>query len=94
MHGTMWINSVAVKHFLFIGQISGCRGGNRIGSFFRGLSRFVKPLLCFGAKAVGKEALKIGSNIITDSLNKEPEQPVGNILKNRFREAKSDIEEK
>jgi len=34
-----------------------------------------------GAKAVGKEALKTGSNIITDMLNKEPEQPVSNIKK-------------
>jgi hypothetical protein len=47
-----------------------------------------------GAKAVGKEALKTGSNIITDMLNKEPEQPVGNILKNRFIEAKDNNEQK
>jgi len=56
--------------------------GNGIGSFFRGLFRFVKPLLYSGAKAVGKEALKTGSNIITNMLNKEPEQPVGDIFKN------------
>ena len=31
--------------------------------------------------------LKTGSNIITDILNKEPEQPVGNIFKSRFSEA-------
>ena len=37
--------------------------GNGIGSFFRGLFRFVIPLLYSGAKAVGKEALKTGSNI-------------------------------
>jgi len=55
--------------------------GNGIGSFFRRLFRFVKSLLYSGAKAVGKEALKPGSNIITDILNKEPEQPVGNIFK-------------
>jgi len=30
--------------------------GNGIGPFFRGLFRFVKPLLYSGAKAVGKEA--------------------------------------
>jgi hypothetical protein len=34
-----------------------------------------------GAKAVGKEALKTYSNIITDMLNKGPEQPVCDILK-------------
>jgi len=31
--------------------------GNGIGSFFRGLLRFVKPLLYSDAKAVRKEAL-------------------------------------
>ena len=67
---------------------------NGIWSFFRGLFRFVKPLLYSGAKANGKEALKTGSNIITDILNKEPEQPVGAIFKNRFSEAKGNLQEK
>ena len=58
--------------------------GNGIGSFFRGLFRFVKPLLYSGAKAVGKKALKTGTHIITDFLNKELEQPVGDIFKNRL----------
>ena len=62
-----------------------------IGSFFRGFFRFVKPLFYSGAKAVGKEALKTGSHIITDILNKEPEQPVGAIFKNRFGEAKNNL---
>jgi len=47
-----------------------------------------------GAKAVGKEAIKTGSNIITEILNKEREQPVGNIFKTRFSEAKGNLEEK
>jgi hypothetical protein len=68
--------------------------GNGIGSFFRGILRFVKPLLYSGAKAVGKEALKTGSIVITDILNKEPEQPVGNIFKTRFSQAKGNLEEK
>jgi hypothetical protein len=68
--------------------------GNGIGSFFRGLFRFVKPLLYSGTKAVGKEALKTGSNVITDNLNKETEQPVGNIFKNRFGETKDNLEQK
>jgi len=68
--------------------------GNGIGSFFRGLFRFVKPLLYSGAKAVGKEALKTGSNIITDMLNKEPEQSVRDIFKNRFIEAKDNLDQK
>ena len=61
---------------------------------FRGLFRFVKPLLYSGAKAIGKDSLKTGSNIITAFLNKEPEQPVGNIFKNRFKEAKGNLQEK
>jgi hypothetical protein len=40
--------------------------GNGIGSSFRGLFRFVKHLLYSGAKAVGKEVLKTGSNIMND----------------------------
>jgi hypothetical protein len=68
--------------------------GNGKGSLFRGLFRFVKLLSYSGAKAVGKEALNAGSNIITDILNKQPEQPVGDIFKNRFSEAKGSLEEK
>ena len=68
--------------------------GHGIGSFFRGLFRFVKPLLYSGAKAVGREALKTGSNIITDILNKEPEQPITKIFKNRFGEAKGNLQQK
>ena len=68
--------------------------GNGIGSFFRGLFRFVKPFLFSGAKAVGKEALKTGSHIITDILNKGPEQPVGDIFKTRFSEAMGNLEQK
>jgi hypothetical protein len=43
--------------------------GNGIGSFFRRLFRFVKPLLHSGSKDVGKEALKTCCNCITDMLN-------------------------
>jgi hypothetical protein len=64
--------------------------GNGIGSFFRGLFRFVKPLYS-GAKEVGKEALKSGSNII-DMINKDPDQPVGNIFRKRFSEVKDNLE--
>jgi hypothetical protein len=46
-----------------------------------------------GAKTVAKEALKTGSNIITDIFNKELEQPVRNIFKNRFSDTKGNTEE-
>ena len=68
--------------------------GNGIGSFFGGLFRFVKPLLYSGAKVVGKVPLKIGSNIIIDIINKEPERTVGDILKTRFIEAKGKLEQR
>jgi hypothetical protein len=38
-------------------------------------------LLYSGAKALGKEALKTHSNIVTDILSNESEQPMGAILK-------------
>ena len=55
-------------------------------------SRFVIPLLYSGAKAVGKEALKTCSNIITNFLYRKPEQPVGVIFRNSFIEAKDNHE--
>jgi len=68
--------------------------GNRVGSFFRGLFRFVKPLLYSDAKAVDKELLKTSSNIITDILNKEPKQLLGAIFRNRFSDAKGNLQVK
>jgi len=66
--------------------------GNGIRSFYRGLFRFLNPLFYLGAKAVGKDAMKTGSNIKNDILNKEPEQHVG--FKNLFSEAKGNLQEK
>jgi hypothetical protein len=68
--------------------------GHCIGSFFRGLFRFVKPLLYSGAKAVGTDALKSGSNIVTDLLEREPDRKVGDILRTRFGEAKDNLKQK
>jgi hypothetical protein len=48
--------------------------GHGIGSFFKGLFRFVKPLLFSGAKTVGKEALKMGANILSDIVQRIPDQ--------------------
>jgi len=47
-----------------------------------------------GVKMVGLEAIIKGSNIITDILNKEAEQPVSDIFKNRFSQAKGSLEGK
>jgi hypothetical protein len=67
--------------------------GNGLGSFFRELFRFVKPLYS-SAKTVGREALSTGSNILTDMLNKNPKQPVGTIFKKRFSVAKDNLQQK
>jgi hypothetical protein len=67
--------------------------GNGLGSFLRGLFGFVKPLYS-GAKAVGREALSTGFNILTDILNKDPGQPVETIFKKRFAEAKGNLQQK
>jgi len=66
--------------------------GNGVGSFFRCLFRFVKPLLYSGSKVFGKEALKTGFDI-SNILNKEPENHVSAILKNCFNKAKGNLEE-
>jgi hypothetical protein len=67
---------------------------NGLGSFLSGLFRFVKPLLYSGAKAVGREVLNTGSNILTDMLNNDLEQPVGTIFNKRFSETICNLEQK
>jgi hypothetical protein len=48
--------------------------GHGIGSFLGGLFRFIKPMLWSACKAVGKEALRAGGNILTDiAENKSPD---------------------
>jgi len=47
-----------------------------------------------GANAVGIQALNTGSNIITDILNKISQQSVDKVFKNRFSQAKGNLEEK
>ena len=81
-----------MKWVLFTGLILGFKGVTAWGPY-SGLFGFVKPLYS-GAKAVGKGALKTGSNITTGMLNEEPEQPVRDTFKNRFIDAKDNLEEK
>ena len=70
-------------------RVQRCNGKGSFSEFFR----FVKPL-AFRGKGVGKEALKTGSNIITDILNEEPKGTVCDIFKNLFIEANGNLEEK
>ena len=65
--------------------------GNGIGSFledFRLLNLWI-----FRGKGCRKRGFENRFNIIKDILHKQPEQPVGNIFKNRFIEAKFNLEE-
>jgi hypothetical protein len=66
--------------------------GNGIGSFLRGLFRYVKHLLYSGANAVGKEALKTGSNTITDII-KTTGSAFWRYFQQSFGEAKDNLEE-
>lgn len=65
--------------------------GSGIGSFFAGLARSVLPLFTRGLRAVGKEALRGGINVLDD---------IGNNInfkesvKNRFTESRDNLTEK
>ncbi|MEB2589966.1 hypothetical protein SOP87_30530, partial [Bacillus cereus] len=52
----------------------------------------VKPLLWNGAKAIGKEALKTGANIITDMATSQ--QTPRTIVRQRVREAGQNLQSK
>lgn len=61
------------------------RGHGGIGRFLAGLFRRVMPLLSRGAKAVGKEALRTGMNIMSDVTTMDT--PVKEAFKSRVRES-------
>lgn len=66
--------------------------GHGIGSFLGGLFRRVLPLLSRGAKAVGKEALRAGVNILEDitDRNVSPSE----AFKSRLRETGESLKRK
>lgn len=61
--------------------------GEGIGSFLGGLFRMIKPVLFSGAKAVGRETLSAGANILSDIVQKKPDEKVKNIVKRRVNES-------
>jgi hypothetical protein len=87
------IKAVVVKLVQYTRLVLEGRGGMVFGLFQRTLP-FFKPLLYSGEKAIGKELIERGSNILTDLLNKEPDQQVGQILRARFDVAKDNLEHK
>ena len=84
---------VVGKLVLFTGRISGCRGGNGIGSFSEGSSVLLNPS-CIQGQNCRMRSLKTVSNIITDILNEEPEQSVGDVFKTHFSEGNGNFEDK
>ena len=61
------------------------RGHGGIGSFLAGIFRRVLPLFTRGAKAVGKEAVRTGMNIMSDVTTRNT--PIKESIRNRFKES-------
>lgn len=68
------------------------RGHGGIGSFLAGLFRKVLPLLSRGAKAVGKEALRTGLNIVSDVTNQNT--PIKESFRKRMKESSENLKRK
>ncbi|KAL6431937.1 hypothetical protein ACFW04_007394 [Cataglyphis niger] len=65
--------------------------GHGIGSFLGGLFRRVLPYLSKGVRAVGKEALRAGVNIIDDIENNMPFKVA---VEHRFEESRDNLKRK
>jgi len=65
--------------------------GHGIGSFLGGLFRKILPYLGRGARAIGKEALRAGINVIEDVENNTP---MKEAMKTRFRESRGNLKRK
>ena len=61
--------------------------GHGIGSFLAGLFRIVKPVAIRGARALGREALHAGAQILTDIGEKTPDTRVKDIVAKRLAES-------
>lgn len=68
------------------------RGHGGIGSFLAGLFRTVLPLITRGAKAVGKEALRTGVNIVSDMAANNT--PFKETFHRRMRESGGNLKRK
>jgi hypothetical protein len=84
---------VVERLVLFTGLVSGYRELTVWGPS-SGALPICKTSFVFRGKGCMKRCLKTGSNIITDVLNKEPEQRMDNIFKTRFSQAQGNLEGK
>ena len=66
--------------------------GNGIGSFLGGLFRTVLPLFKSGAKAIGRETIRMGSNVLGDMMSGQ--EPVKTIIRRRAKEAGENLKTK
>ncbi|KAG8235575.1 hypothetical protein J437_LFUL013125 [Ladona fulva] len=66
--------------------------GNGIGSFLGGLFRSVLPLFKSGAKALGRQAIRTGMDVIGDLTTGQ--EPVKAVLRRRFEEAGENLKTK
>lgn len=60
---------------------------NLLGSVWR----TAKPLLSSGAKAISRQALSTGSQILNDLSTKSPDQSTSTIIKTRLKEGKHNL---
>lgn len=62
--------------------------GHGLGSFLAGLFRMIRPVAIRGARALGREAIHAGAQILTDIRdNKDPDTRVKDIVANRLNES-------
>ena len=66
--------------------------GHGIGSFLGGLYRAVLPLFKSGVKAIGKETLRSGFNVLDDVTNRN--MTIRDALKNRGNETADNLKRK
>lgn len=69
------------------------RGHGWLGNLFRNAWSFLRPLATNAAKAVGKEVLYTGSNIVHDAID-NPDTPLAQIAKERGMEGLKRISER
>lgn len=66
------------------------RGRGGIGSFFSGIYRYIKPIINSGLRALKKQSIKTGVNIIKDL----GEKPIKDILINEGKAAVDELAQK
>ena len=65
--------------------------GYGIGSFLSGLWRVVRPILWSGDKALGRETLRTGDDILTDIARSSPDQNPRDIVSKHVTESTQNL---